>query len=65
MTTTQLIEILSEYPPDAQVVARWECGWSKLDKPPSLVSDRKGRMVVEFDVEEWGTYDNDEPNLKP
>lgn len=58
MTTTQLIEVLKTYPPDAQVVAYWEGGWSTLQKH-RLTKDEKDRAVVEFDVDEHGSYDYD------
>jgi hypothetical protein len=58
MTTTQLIEVLKTYPPDAQVVASWDGGWSKIDEH-ALTKDKKGSAVVEFDVTAYGTYDDD------
>jgi hypothetical protein len=56
MTTTQMIEVLKTYPPDTEVVALWDGGWSTLDEH-SLEKDKKGANVVEFDVTNYGTYD--------
>jgi hypothetical protein len=60
MKVWYLIEILKNYPKDASVVALWDAGWSNLDKH-SLESDDNGNEVVQFDVEEYGTYEDGEP----
>lgn len=60
MNVSKLIEILKTYPPDAAVVALWDGGWSKIEDH-SLEKDEKGKSVVEFDVTNYGTYQDGEP----
>ena len=55
MKVHELIEVLKTYPQDAPVVALWDSGWSKIEVH-SLEEDDEGHEVVEFDVTEWGTY---------
>jgi len=58
MTTTQLIEVLKTYPPNAEVVAEWDNGWSHI-RDHTLKKDKCGRDIVEFDVSEFGSYRDD------
>ena len=55
MTVAELIAVLKIYPRDAPVVALWDSGWANIEKH-SLQKDEKGRDVTVFDVEDYGTY---------
>jgi len=55
MKVSELIKVLQKYPRDIVVVAKWDGGWSILDKH-SIKQDRSGKDVLVFDVEDYGTH---------
>ena len=57
MKVSELIDVLKTYPREAEVVALWDSGWSKIEDH-SLETDNNGASVVEFDVTEYGTYED-------
>jgi hypothetical protein len=60
MTASQLIEILKSYPPEAEVVALWDGGYSKIKTHELDGIKRRGEGeyedVVVLDVSDHGSY---------
>lgn len=55
MTIAALIEILSSYPKDSEIVLCWDGGWSDPEKV-SEVSTPRG-TVIEIDCSKYSSYD--------
>ncbi len=59
MTVIGLIRALQSFPEDAPAVSEWDGGWANLENP-TLEKDLKGRDVLVFDCNEYGTYRRDQ-----
>ena len=57
MKVSELIDVLKTYPPDAPVVALWDGGWAHIEEH-SLEKGTDGVDVVELNVTEYGTYED-------
>jgi hypothetical protein len=58
MKASELIIALQCFPPNVPVVAEWDSGWANLEIP-QLERDENNNLVLVFDVNEYGTYQDD------